>query len=214
MDPLILVFIAICLTILFAPVISKVVSRVISSTAPNQLDYDHRWSDSDYVAMIHKTMALEKENLGEVVTVCECLKHKPKPRPIPPKGPGGGSPIVQRKDHIIADGYRFPWPGTVPEHAHFSIEQVNYPSLGRNGHFKWTNPYTGEQMGCRVIGLPAEPGEMLKVGPFEVEVKKRNDGFVDYDAALSAYENRITSINEARQRIKRPPEFETYKEKR
>jgi hypothetical protein len=45
--------------------------------------YEQRWSDLDYVGMIHTTRNLEEVELGYILTDCLCAEHtKPAPQPV------------------------------------------------------------------------------------------------------------------------------------
>lgn len=87
--------------ILAGYVTAKLCERALRSDKPKQLDYDKRWSDTDYVVNVHKTMLLEQQ-MGIEPTQCFCPRHKPVIKMVPAShGPAGIGDSKLAERHVI-----------------------------------------------------------------------------------------------------------------
>lgn len=99
--------------------------------------YEQRWSNPEYVEMIHKTMAAEKETEGKVWTECKCkyhedLKHYKHMAKVAPKSP---------TSKFVVAGYEFEIDSSViPPYA-----SATWDSAMQVGIFRWIDPQTGQQ---------------------------------------------------------------------
>lgn len=70
------------------------------------LNYNERWSNIDYVSMIHRTRTMEREELGEVQTECHCKRCK-----VPLKAAPGnvvGAPGIRLNDKTANYDHKTP----------------------------------------------------------------------------------------------------------
>lgn len=152
-----------------------------SITEPAQIPYENRWSDDKYVEMIHRTRQLEKDNLGDFITKCECRYHRgPKPGNECETGGCGAvecdrvCSVLQKKPRtnnnaiVVAGQHRVetikPRPAVeynefIVEGYLFKIDASLVPSYAHGewneqkqcGVFSWTHPATGRTMAMRAL---------------------------------------------------------------
>jgi hypothetical protein len=107
---------------------SKETGSIAISTPREVDDYDARWSDPEYVAMIHATRLKEKEELGVIYTECECQACKNIANPVGCGFNGCGASGCEKRCQSAKpkpvsnvfdqqSAYKGPWPAHVPRHA-------------------------------------------------------------------------------------------------
>lgn len=111
-------------------------------------NYNDRWTDPDYVQMVHETIELEKAELGEAVTKCEANCCKPvkgsletKKMNYIPYTPPYIKERQQKEDYYyrVVDGYKFKVADLVPAGAMASLMPINYQgyNMFRYAAFTW-----------------------------------------------------------------------------
>lgn len=128
MDPTLMTLVATILGAVVSIVLGRVGSidraNIAALTAPK--NYNDRWDDPQYVAMIHSTIASENELLDGAVTVCECKACRNAPSiATPAEGrkellPTPAKHSRKGRREVIFDGWVFTIPDIVPDGADIS----------------------------------------------------------------------------------------------
>lgn len=158
MDPITLIFLVFLFMSIFvftgpmAVAIQQTKKKKELEASKPEPTYHDRWLNKDYVAMVHNTIALEKQEFGEARTVCECSTCKAiaEGKVVSWSPKDNKTRILPRPDKYtrIVEGYEFEIPNYIPREAKTSLKPFNPGKDTGNlvwAVFTWYRP-DGRQM--------------------------------------------------------------------